>query len=338
MEKLVKQILTRYQGSKLSWKKDWLLKMISICFAIFLWYFVTGEDRVDMNVQIPVEIVNLPRELVISNQYKNKLNVTVSGPRGMIRKISQQEISRTIDLSNASPGNVVVRNEPESISFPHGIRVLRIQPAQVILLLDRMIQKELPIKYVTSGKLNKDYELTGITLNPNKLTISGPGAIIGKETSITTTPISLNGLTESAIKQVSLDLRPEIANLIGESIITANLEITDKLADHTIWKVPVVINNLAPGLSGSAYPEKIKIKALIPLKLEQGNVPLRDLFRASIDAEALVDGEHEVMLSVSQTAPNIVLQEVVPNTIKLVIKADSVPVTQDKEPPSPVKE
>ena len=84
MEKLVHKIIEKV--ATIRRPKNWVLKLVSLLFALFLWYFVVGEDKVDMNVTIPVEIVNLPRNLVISNQFKAQLDVTVSGPRGMIKK------------------------------------------------------------------------------------------------------------------------------------------------------------------------------------------------------------------------------------------------------------
>ena len=77
MEKLVRQIVESI--TSFPRPKNWVLKLLSLLFALFLWYFVVGEDKVDMTVTIPVEIVNLPRELIISNQFKKQLEVTVSG-------------------------------------------------------------------------------------------------------------------------------------------------------------------------------------------------------------------------------------------------------------------
>jgi hypothetical protein len=96
MEKLVRQITDSL--SSFPRPKNWMLKLLSLLFALFLWYFVVGEDKVDMNVTLPVEIVNLPRDLIISNQFKKQLEVTVSGQRSLIRSMTTQHISRTIDL------------------------------------------------------------------------------------------------------------------------------------------------------------------------------------------------------------------------------------------------
>ena len=77
--------------------KDWLLKFISLSLAVVLWYFVGGEDRVDKNVMIPIEIINLPRDLVISNQFKKEIQVSVSGPRSLILEMTSRAITRQVD-------------------------------------------------------------------------------------------------------------------------------------------------------------------------------------------------------------------------------------------------
>ena len=59
--------------------REWLPSVISLFLAVALWYNVGGEQTVDTSVMIPVEVLNLPRELVISNQFKKEIEVTVRG-------------------------------------------------------------------------------------------------------------------------------------------------------------------------------------------------------------------------------------------------------------------
>ena len=109
---MVRQI-TEFLG-RISWfksrPKNWVLKCLSFLFAIFLWYFVAGEDKVDVNISVPVEIVNLPHKLIISNQFKKQLDVLVSGQRSIIRSIAEQHVTRSIDLSKATPGKIVINH------------------------------------------------------------------------------------------------------------------------------------------------------------------------------------------------------------------------------------
>ncbi len=299
MEKLVKQIIDRYSRPRLqSWPKNWSLKLLSLFFALFLWYFVVGEDKVDMTVRIPVEIVNLPHDLVISNQFKKELEVTVSGPRGLIRGISRQDVSRSVDLSKAAPGTEVIHNELDSIRFPRGIRVLRIQPANIILLLDRLIQKKLTIKYITRGSPAKNYEVISILLDPPSITLTGPQALLGNEEFLTTIPIDISDLNGPSLRQVGLDLKSSIADLIGESVVTARISIKEKTAKKNISSVPVKLTQTNEGFTYILSPKTVKVQAEIPLSTIRNTKKLNTLFNAEVRAGSLSAGRHELKVEI----------------------------------------
>jgi YbbR domain-containing protein len=319
MEKLVKQILGRHKDLSRAWAKNWLLKLISLCFALFLWYFVVGEDKVDMTIYIPIEIVNLPRDLIISNQVKRQLEVTVSGPRGLIRGITGQHITRPVDLSSASPGTVVVRNEPDSVPFPRGVKVLRIQPTHIIFLLDRLIQKEMTINPVVENSPPDNYELASIQLDPPTITITGPQAVLGIEESLLTNPIDISGLTGPIMKQVTLDLKPAMADLIGEPVVTARIQVREKTVERKLT-VPVEASSTKP-LNSEIHQQSIIIRAELPVGLVRNTANLKSLFLAKVTLDGLPPGTHEVPVKVS-TTQEVRILEFSPESVRVTIKAN----------------
>ena len=300
---------------KLSWPKDWFIKLISLLFAVFLWYFVSSEDQVDMNVQVPVEIVNLPRDLVISNQYKSTLDVTISGPRGLIRKVSQG-VSRSIDLSKATPGTTVVANDLDSISVPRGISILRINPTHITLRLDRLIKKELAIRPITHGKPPDDLELAAITMKPEVIEVSGPQSILAREQNLQTEPIDISGLKASTTKQTTLALNPELADLIGDPVVSAQIEIKDKLTDRDIGKIDIAPVGLSLNQTVKITPGKLEVKTMMPtIMARKPNKELKGLFTANVNLEGLPPGSHEVKPTVTvkpsdPLPPGVTLQQV----------------------------
>ena len=115
------------------WSKEWVLKLTSLCLAALLWYFVGGEDVVEKNILVPVEAINLPKDLIISNKYKREIEVTVRGPRSVLLEMGQKQSSRQIDLSEATPGTRVEQIENDTVPVSRGIEVLRVQPSSIIL-------------------------------------------------------------------------------------------------------------------------------------------------------------------------------------------------------------
>ncbi|MDA8166116.1 MAG: CdaR family protein [Desulfobacteraceae bacterium] len=320
MEKLVKQILGHGPGGQpRPWTQNWTLKLISLCFAIFLWYFVVGEDKVDTTLFIPIEIVNLPRDLVISNQFKNRLEVTVSGPRGLVRGLTGQSITRPVDLSSATPGTVVVRNDPGSIPFPRGIKVLRIQPTHIIFLLDRLIQKDLAIKPIIEGTPPDGYQLGSIKLDPSTITITGPQAVLGKEETLITNPINVSGLTGPITKQVTLNLKPWVADLVGEPVVTADIKIREKTVERRIARLPVEASG-RPGEDYDLRPPTVNVRAELPLGLIKNTPNLKTLFLAQINLADLPPGTHQVPVQVNATK-EVRIIDVSPATVAVRIKA-----------------
>ncbi|MDH3360143.1 MAG: CdaR family protein [Desulfobulbaceae bacterium] len=333
MEKLVKQIkdllptgFFPQKGDQLPWAKDWAIKLLSLFFALFLWYFVVGEDKVDMTVHIPVEIVNLPRDLVISNQFKKQLEVTVAGPRGLIRGIANQHVSRAVDLSKATPGSMLVRNDEDAITFPRGIRVLRVQPPYITLLLDQLIKQDMPIKAITKGQPATGYQVESIVFDPRILSLTGPQATLGSQTELTTSPIDISDLDSSVVREVSLDLPPEISDLIGETTVTANITIIEKTILRKITNNQLTIIDLLPTNSAVIQPTKIMIRAEIPLSINKNIKKLQTLFTVTASAANLPPGKHTVAVRVDKKNPQIQITEISPAKVTLIIE----PVTRKK--------
>ncbi len=319
MEKLVRQIIDKVASYRRP--KNWVLKLVSLFFALFLWYFVVGEDKVDMNVTLPVEIVNLPRDLIISNQFKKQIEVTISGQRSLIRGMTEQHISRSIDLSKATPGTIVIQNDPDSISLPRGLSILRVQPPTLTLLLDRLIQKELPIKPILVGKVHKDFRLDSVTVDPLTLKISGPQAILDQEENLRTLPIVINGLSESAVKQVSLALKNEISDLIGEPVVAVRLNLSALKKEMKFTDIPIDFEHDKGKQTEMIYrlsPPTVSIKAEIPQGMIRKPNGLKSLFKAKIRPETLQPGS--VKLKVLVEAPTqIKIISVSPDTVTLKI-------------------
>jgi len=330
MENLVKQILSRLpKARKRNWPDDWGLKLISLFFAIFLWYFVVGEDKVDVNLLIPVEIVNLPRDLVISNQYKKELDVTVSGSRGLIRGMSRQNMTKTVDLSDAEPGTIVIRNTPESLNLPRGIRVMRIQPTHLIFILDRLIQREVRIKPVVTGSVPTGYELVSIELEPDAITLNGPDAVIGDQKTLETEEIDLSNITSTEVRQIHLNLKPELAELIGESIVTAKITVRQKMASLSLHAVPITIINPMPNAGYSLDPPSANVDLTLPELLRKKEENPASLVTLHLDVEKLSLGRHTIPIEHS-SEKDVVIRKVSPPQVQVdvsrVIKPDKVKI------------
>lgn len=280
--------------------KNWILKLISLTLATMLWYFVVGEDQVDINMLVPIEIINLPTHLTISNQYKKDIEVTVRGPRSMIQELRNRNITRPVDLGSAISGTIVIKNDENSIPLPRGITIQRLQPTNITLLVDELIQKRFPISPVTEGALASGYSLQSIYLDPDHLMISGPKTILDKGNGLKTYLIDLNNLNHSTTLQVHLNLEPDFFDLIGETVVTAQIEVREKMIEQTVKDIPVNARDSKGAVT--IEPNTITVKARIPENLIKDTPEPSMLFRAYVSSN---DIKFERKMPVSVTGVNV---------------------------------
>ncbi|MEW6220580.1 MAG: CdaR family protein [Thermodesulfobacteriota bacterium] len=291
MAKLVREILST-PLPEINWPKDWHLRLLSFLFAMFLWYFVVGEDKVDTTVIVPVEILNLPQGLVIANPFKKQLEVTVNGPRSVIRALGDQNLTRAVDLTRATPGPVVIQNQTADIRFPRGVTVQRIQPSHINLLLDTLIRKELPIRPLADGQPAEGFVVHSVTVEPAKLDISGPKSFLSPLDYLTTDPIDVRGLSASTTRLVHLALNPSLSELIGDTVVTAQIAILEKTEERLVRGVPVRITGNGPS-SVVLKPERVDIRAELPLSVIKGKKDLKSMFSAAVAVDGLTPGSQQ---------------------------------------------
>lgn len=298
--------------------KNWLLKLLSLIIGASLWYFVVGEDRVDLIVTMPLELRNLPTDLVIANQYKKDIDVALSGPRRLIQDMRQQNISLPIDLSTAQPGAMVIQNKADAIPLPQGISVQRVQPATLTLLVDRLVQKDFPISPVTKGKPAAGYSLESLSLKPPRITVTGPQTVLEKEQHLKTSAIDLEGLMTSTTVQAHLDLNEAMIKLIGETVIEARVALKETMVRKTIRGVMIK----RPGGEEIRFtPNMVTVEAEIPTLVAEETPELSLLLRASLrgpidksstEVQVQVNG-----IQVPGHAP-LIIHGVMPEKVKLL--------------------
>jgi len=174
---------------------------------------------------------------------------------------------------------------------------------------------------VLTGKINKDFRLDSVTVEPSELEISGPKAIIGMEEFINSDPIDISGLQKTTVKESSLDLKPYIADLIGEPVVAVRLNIVGIKSERRISGIPVQFKPINGKPSEVIYqlkPSTVSISAELPVIIIKQTSDLKGLFLAKVKPAPLKAGSFELKVSVAGPA-GVRILSVSPETITLKI-------------------
>ncbi|NQS70665.1 MAG: YbbR-like domain-containing protein [Desulfobulbaceae bacterium] len=289
--------------------QHWPLKLLALLIGVTLWYGIVAEDQVDIVMTVPLELRNLPATMIIANQYKKDMEVSVRGPKRLLQELQQQNISRPVNLAVASPGPVVIQNTPESIPFPRGVTVQRVQPANITLLVDQLIEKNIPLVAKTTGDPAPGFSLEGIRLKPGLIKASGPLSLLGKVQSINTSTIDVEGLTQTSTVQAQLLLDEALLQVIGETVVEAEILIKEPMTRRTVHYIPINLKQAEK--TGRVEPAMVSVEADIPAKVVRETPELSMLFRASVnfsekDNEGYAPIRVEAISLPNHTAINII--------------------------------
>jgi YbbR domain-containing protein len=271
-------------------RKDWVLKLISLGFALILWFFVVSEEKSEIAISVPIEIVNVPSGLIIANDIPPALDVRLYGPRSLIRAMATQRLSKVINLDGASAGNITLHIVSDSLPVLGGVRVIRIQPSSVEIVLETIQRKELPVSAPITGTVALDYEMGAVEVTPSRVLLVGPSSQMKDMTEVLTLPVDLSGATNTFSKRVELDLHDLTVASGQVEAVQVKVHVDPIQGTRRVADVPVHLSTTVTGVSWTPKTVTVVVRgARIGLRsVEAGDIDVR------ISVEGLKPGAHKV--------------------------------------------
>ena len=184
------------------------LKMIAIFFAVSLWFYVLNSEPVEVDKKIQIEFI-LPKGFAISTQTDRQLQLKLKGSKAFIGNVFSNKEKLVVDLVpyyKKFGKNFKVYYNTSQISVPFGVDILEMHPKEANIEIDRLVQIELPVKVQYIGTMPYDKKFREVSIEPEKIMISGPIDIIRKYSRLETNPVNLSSIDkEEGSLFVSLD-------------------------------------------------------------------------------------------------------------------------------------
>jgi YbbR domain-containing protein len=204
---------------------NWLLKLLSFAFATTLWVAVASETSSEIGLDVPLEYHNLPAQLEITGDAANTVEVRLRGAANVVKDITPKQVSTTVDLSNAGPGDRTIMLTAQNVQAPFGTEVIRINPSQVRISLEQTVSKTVPVAPTTQGQPADGFEVGKVMVSPGRVRIQGPESRLRSVTSVSTAPISVNDKRTSLQQSVGLELPDPQLRLQDQPKVDVRIEI-----------------------------------------------------------------------------------------------------------------
>ncbi|HKW96521.1 MAG TPA: CdaR family protein [Bryobacteraceae bacterium] len=172
-------------------------KLLSLAAAVLLWISVASEPELSTLHSVPVEYKGMPDGLEISSNFVENVFLELRGPAGRLRDLRDTRPAVVLDFSRVQgPGERTVTIDQTNVSLPRGIQMVRAIPAQLRFRFERRIARQVPV-VVRFSPPHEGYSIAQYTVDPPKLTITGPESAVSGVKTLATDPIDIGGVVSS---------------------------------------------------------------------------------------------------------------------------------------------
>jgi YbbR domain-containing protein len=211
--------------------EDWSLKLLAVAITAILWFAVTGQNE-PKTLRVPGVQLNFLKQtgFEISNDPPGSVEVILTGSPDKLKDIGSGSLVATVDVSDQSPGERVVRLSQDRVKMdlPPGVKIQGFQPATIPIRLELSTEAQVDVDIKFEGKLPDGYEIAGFSTSPATIRISGPSDRVNALRKAMTETVWLNGKTESfTLPNVAINI-PDPKIDVRDPTVSVRVEIAEK--------------------------------------------------------------------------------------------------------------
>ncbi len=204
---------------------NWIMKLLSLSFALILWFFVMGDRKLEVGYSIQLELQNIPAGLMLGNELPGMIDVRISGPRTVLMNLRPNDISIAVDLKGLEPGITSFKHLEERLNLPTSLRVTRISPSFIDVRLERMREKSVPVRPILDGTPIQGRRVAGVRVTPEQAVVQGAESELKDVLEVLTEKIDLSTAEESFTLMVPISHQGKFTALKEQRSVEVRVDI-----------------------------------------------------------------------------------------------------------------
>lgn len=162
------------------------MKLLAFLLAVILWGIVIYNENPERTLDvadIPVEILGESTllqnsGLVVSEIGNETVSITLKGTFSALSKVDTSDITVRMDVSQyTEPGEDSISYE---VSFPDGVTIEDRRPRLIPIVIEEIVEKELPVRVVYENQLPDGISVDEATVEPSVVRVSGTSSMMEK--------------------------------------------------------------------------------------------------------------------------------------------------------------
>ena len=173
-------------------KKNTREKVIAVVLACILWLmFGYQKETIRRDFAVPVEYLNVSRQIVIAEPKVTDVRVVLAGPSQAFQFLPTDSLKVSLNLSHIREGHQTIVLTKDMMKIPSNLSVVGIYPHEMTVTASRLIPVSVPIEIRTKNKVPKGFSVQQMSVVPSSVRVLVPSDAPKKRITIQTEEIDL---------------------------------------------------------------------------------------------------------------------------------------------------
>lgn len=252
---------TESEDGRLITRQKILAFTIALIFSFSLWFIVNMGRDYNITIMLPVQVINLPDDIALSNEIPERAAVSVSGEGWNLFNVYTNPPTITLNVENQQVN--LFEQVRQQISSMNDLNVMQVEPMLVDIETEQKITKKVPVESRIELTTRDQFGVLGTPeFQPDSVTVSGAASKIAEIEAWYTQPTSINDVYRDLELNIELEA-PESSIELNPASVIYRADIAEFTEAEV--RVPVRSRNLPPGKAITFSPSSILVKFDVPI-------------------------------------------------------------------------
>lgn len=242
---------------------------VSLLAALCIWVYMTGTQEESITKDLKgVEVVfagedtlQSQRGLVVTDASVQTVDVTISGTRMNIGRLTSDDVKAVIDVSRIT--NTSNYTSQYTLTFPDGVPADEISlvsgsPTYISYQITRMDDKVIPVEVKFSGSVAEDHMLGDLEYEPQTITVRGPQSVL-ETIDHAYTEITLTDLDTTRTVETGFELMDADGNILDKEGLEFDFDTISVTIPISVVKTVPIYVTLIEGAGATRSNTRIQL-------------------------------------------------------------------------------
>lgn len=245
--------------------KEFLTFLFFLALSSIFWLMMTLNETYEKEFEIPVRITNVPKNIVLTSDDTDTVNVTLRDKGLILIGYMYGEGLRpvTINFKTYAKGNgysTIPSAELQRLIYqqlPASTKIVSSKPERLELFFNYGLSKRVPVKWTGRVIPEHLYFISHVEYFPDSVSIYASQQKLDSISVVYTEPLSYANFRDT------LSIHSRLQKIRGVKIVPDKIRIafhTDVLTEESISDIPITGINMPEGKVLRTFPSKVTVK------------------------------------------------------------------------------